>query len=146
MYRTKFSKIRFGMFLLDAGSGFSSIPNPGSGPWIQGPKKHRIPDPDPQHCYPVPTSSNRTIYLISQHQTYMFTIFIIKVLKGTNNFLLAKFELGYQNHAKFRADSETVKKNAIKKLPIKKKLQTKIVKHRECLSPSITVSQKFFSK
>jgi hypothetical protein len=76
----------------------------------------------------------------------MFIIFIIKVLIGTKNFLLAKFELGYQNHAKFRADSETVKKNAMKKLPIIKKLQTKIVKHRECLSPSITVSQKVFSK
>jgi hypothetical protein len=31
----------------------SGIRDPGSGinlSWIQGPKRHRIPDPDPQHC------------------------------------------------------------------------------------------------
>ncbi len=28
-------------------------PLPGSGSWIQGSKKHRIPDPDPQHCFVI---------------------------------------------------------------------------------------------
>jgi hypothetical protein len=33
------------------GSGKKIIPDPGSGSRILGVKKHRIPDPDPQHCY-----------------------------------------------------------------------------------------------
>ncbi len=33
-----------------------------------------------------------------------------KVLKGPKNFLLSKFELGYQKYAEFHADSKTVDK------------------------------------
>jgi hypothetical protein len=42
----KFSKLRSGMFIPDPWSGFfpSRILDPGF-------KKHRIPDPDPQHWY-----------------------------------------------------------------------------------------------
>ena len=43
-----------------------------------------------------------------------------KVLIGPKNFLLSKFELGYQKYAEFHADSKTVEKNAIA-LQIRKK-------------------------
>jgi hypothetical protein len=36
-----------------------------------------------------------------------------KVLIGPKNFLLSKFEIGYQNYKEFHADSKTVEKNAI---------------------------------
>jgi hypothetical protein len=35
------------------------------------------------------------------------------VLKGSKNFLLSKFELGYQKYAEFYADSKTVENNAL---------------------------------
>jgi hypothetical protein len=38
------------MFIPDPGSGFFSIPDPGS----RGSKKHRIPGLDLQHCFPDP--------------------------------------------------------------------------------------------
>ncbi len=62
---------------------------------------------------------------------------------GPKNFLLSKFELGYQKYAEFRVDSKTVEKNAINLLA--KKLQTKIVERVECLSSFIVVSQKFLA-
>jgi hypothetical protein len=48
----KFSKIRPRMFIPDLGPWIwiFSIPNTESGSRIQGSKKHRLPDPDPQHC------------------------------------------------------------------------------------------------
>jgi hypothetical protein len=36
-----------------------------------------------------------------------------KVLIGHKNFLLSKFELGYQKYEEFHADCKTVEKNAI---------------------------------
>jgi hypothetical protein len=36
-----------------------------------------------------------------------------KVQIGPKNFLLSKFELGYQKYAGFHADSKTVEKNVI---------------------------------
>ncbi len=42
------------------GSGSWFFTHPGS--WIQGSKRHRIPDPDPQHCWthgPLPSISSR---------------------------------------------------------------------------------------
>jgi hypothetical protein len=54
--------------------------HPGSGSRIQGVKKHRIPDPDPQHCWrplevpvPVPVSSvvdSNLFYSISDPQIF----------------------------------------------------------------------------
>jgi hypothetical protein len=36
------------LFILDPDPDFLHIPDLGAG--IQGSKRHRIPDPDPQHC------------------------------------------------------------------------------------------------
>ncbi len=35
---------------MDLGSGIRKKPIPDPGSRIQGSKRHRIPDPDPQHC------------------------------------------------------------------------------------------------
>jgi hypothetical protein len=63
-----------------------------------------------------------------------------KVLIGPKNFLLSKFELGYQKYAEFHADSKTVEKNAIKLLA--KKLQNKIVEQSVC--PPLLLFHKSF--
>jgi hypothetical protein len=66
-----------------------------------------------------------------------------KVLIGPKNFLLSKFELGYQKYAEFHDDSKTVEKNAIN-LPTKK-LQTKIVEHSRVFVPFNYCFTKVFS-
>jgi hypothetical protein len=45
---SKLQKIWFGLFIPDPGSGCWLSTHPKSR--IQGSKRHRIPDPDPQHC------------------------------------------------------------------------------------------------
>jgi hypothetical protein len=55
----KFSKI----WIWDPGSGKNLFRIPGSR--IQGSKRHRIPDPDPQHC----------VTLDKKKETYCFEVF-----------------------------------------------------------------------
>jgi hypothetical protein len=38
------------IWVWDPRSGIRKKPIPDPGSWIQGSKRHRIPDPDPQHC------------------------------------------------------------------------------------------------
>ncbi len=45
---SKLQKIWSRLFIPDPGSGCRLSTHPGS--WKQGSKRHRIPDPDPQHC------------------------------------------------------------------------------------------------
>jgi hypothetical protein len=53
---SKLSEIWSGLFIPDPDPDFLPIPDPGSrgqkgtGSRVQGSKRHRIPDPDPQHC------------------------------------------------------------------------------------------------
>ena len=66
------------------------------------------------------------------------------MLIGHKNFLLSKFELGYQKYAEFYADSKTDEKNAINVLA--KKLQTKIVEHIRLFVPFYSCFIIVFSK
>ncbi len=44
------SSQKYGFGIRDPRSGIRKKPNPDPGSWIQVSKRHRIPDPDPQHC------------------------------------------------------------------------------------------------
>jgi hypothetical protein len=66
-----------------------------------------------------------------------------KVLIGPKNFLLSKFENGYQKYAEFHADSKTVEKNAINLLA--KKLQS-LVEHSRVFVPLYYCFTKVVSK
>ncbi len=53
------------------------IPDPGS--WIQGSKRHRIPDPDPQHCY------KQQFMLVSQQMLWRVINFFLNTKKWQAN-------------------------------------------------------------
>ncbi len=57
---SKLKKIWFGLLIPDPGSGCWLSTHPGSR--IQGSKRHRIPDPDPQHRLQVPSKMDTYRY------------------------------------------------------------------------------------
>ncbi len=102
-----FSKIRFVMFILYPWSGFFHAGS-GSGSLIQGPKKHRIPDPDPQHWVTI-------VKLICCKQTFWweFSCFLPRSTFSLSDKMYSGEEGGSFKRMRFSEDSETTQRRKV---------------------------------
>ncbi len=75
---SKLTEIWYGMFIPDPDLDF--LPNQDLGFWIQGSKRHRIPDPDPQHWLPVPPYRYRLCHTSSPIPVFRSTMVFIPLI------------------------------------------------------------------